>query len=165
MRRPTEPKDGPFTGPLWQGRELTHRLHELGAFAEALDGDVFVANEPPPPAEPGTMTMAHMEWSPVALDDVARRFLSVAHADGWIEPYDWVSWIQTPQANAYLTDADTILRAPAEDLGRLLTYAVRQERFVTNALLTFFGNGTMQRISQRAHDLAIDWREDSDGLS
>ena len=153
----------PFTGPRWQGAELTRRLHDLGAFAEALAGDVIVPNEPlPPPSEPGTMAMAHMEWSPIALDDDARRFLSVAHADGWIEPYDWVSWIRTPKATVYRTDADTILRAPAEDLGRLLTYAVRQERFVTNALLTFFDNGMMQRIAQRAHDLAIARREEPD---
>lgn len=87
-----------------------------------------------------------------ALDDTAGALVQAAYADGWVLPgFDWPEWIGTAEARALRDDPST---AGAEDLARLLTAVIRQDRFVEGALLGAFESGLMLAIIRRAAALA-----------
>ena len=64
--------------------------------------------------------------------------------------FDWGTWKQTPEAISLRDDAQVLARATPEQLSRLLTVCIRQDRFCEGALEGAFESGLLTRILERA---------------
>jgi len=84
------------------------------------------------------------------------RFLStsfeqIAYGLGWvILDFDWPTWKQTPEAISLRDDDQALAQATPEQLARLLTVCIRQDRFCEDALESAFESELLTRILERA---------------
>lgn len=89
-----------------------------------------------------------------ALSAPARDFASAAYRSGWVlESFDWLTWSRTAEARDLLSEPAAIAQATAEQLAKLLTLIMRQDRFVEGALLGRFRDGSILAIVRRAVEL------------
>jgi hypothetical protein len=129
------------------------QLIALGAWADRLADPEFelgswAGGERQPD---GAISMPWFELSPEAL-----AFLRDVGANGWIEPFDWMAWLQSP-AGRHLREAPGAIEAAGpDDLRRMLTAIVRSERFTDGSIEGAHGSGLLVRICRRAGDLARD---------
>jgi hypothetical protein len=87
------------------------------------------------------------------LSKEADEFLQAAYKHGWVlRNLNWPDWAQTEEAISLLQD-EALARATPEQLYRLLTVVIRQDRFVEGALLNAFESGLILRIVRRAADI------------
>lgn len=98
------------------------------------------------------------EWDSVGFrrSDFADRFVRHCYDDGWVLPdFDWSAWARSPEAQA-LREADAIRsQADADQLAKLLTVAIRQDRFVEGGLEGWHRQGLLAAICERARELAM----------
>jgi hypothetical protein len=97
------------------------------------------------------------------LTEGAQRFVQDCSDHGWIRgDLDWGTWAATPEAQRLRDDPAAIATADADDLAKLLTVAVRADRFSEGELLGAWESGLLRRIVDRAATLAAA-AEDVDG--
>ena len=97
--------------------------------------------------------------NPVHFDysESMSRFVDTAYEDGWVSPeVDWPSWMETAQARRLRDDPAAIPEATVEQLQKLLTTVIRQDRFVTGALAGAFESGMLTAILRRIDQLRVD---------
>lgn len=111
-------------------------------------GFVFGAWTAPEEAGPGMMVMGYFTLSPEA-----QAFLEDAY--GWVRDFDWTAWTKTPEADRLLDDPAAVAAADQDDLARMLTVLLRQDRFIEGSLNTSFESGFLTRILDRAAGLLI----------
>jgi hypothetical protein len=130
---------------------LSERLARLGAFADvfAADGFRFAEMRGGNETEPGVF---QMPWS--ELGEQAMAFHQLCYDDGWVVPFDWGSWKDTPEAIGLRDEPDTLSKATPEQLSKLLTTLVRQERFCEGSLQDAFETGLLTGIVKRAKALS-----------
>jgi hypothetical protein len=86
--------------------------------------------------------------------DPAEAFVRMAHDMGWVLPdLDWKSWKDGAEAGELLNCPETLARATPEQLAKLLTILVRQDRFVEGSLGRVFDSGLLVAIVRRADAL------------
>jgi hypothetical protein len=78
------------------------------------------------------------------------RFLETAYGNGWIISFNWSEWSRSDEARQLLRSEDGIERASLDQLRRLVTCILRQDRFVEGTLLRAFEDGIIPRIVERA---------------
>lgn len=80
----------------------------------------------------------------------------VQHCDaaGWVRPFDWAAWARTPEAETLRDDPTAMASATPEQLSRLLTTIIRNDRFSRGVLAACFESGLIVRILRRAKQLA-----------
>ena len=83
-------------------------------------------------------------------------FVRTCYESGWIQPFDWADWMGTPEAIELRDDPSVLERATPEQLGKLLTVIIRQDRFVEGALGSAFDSGLLTGIVRRASVLATE---------
>lgn len=84
------------------------------------------------------------------LSDKAGEFVSAAYDNGWVVGhFDWPAWSSTAAARRLRSDESAIAKATPEELARLLTVLIRQERFAEGTLLEAFESGIILRIVRR----------------
>lgn len=84
------------------------------------------------------------------------RFVETAYEDGWVSPeVDWPSWMETEEACRLRDDPAAIPEATVEQLQKLLTTVIRQDRFVTGALAGAFESGMLTAVVRRAEQLRL----------
>ena len=95
------------------------------------------------------------------LSPVASDFVSTCYKAGWIfKDFDgtewegWVDWKDSDEARRLRDDPSALDSAMSGQLGRLLTVLIRQERFVTGALIDAFESGLLVKILRRVAVLA-----------
>ena len=127
------------------------RLRAIGAFADELETPAFAAGRwhpmEPTREDPAVSTMPWYE-----LSDRAEAFTRAL--GGIIEPFDWPTWLPTPEAQALYRDRAVLAAATPEQLSRLATAIVRSDRFNEGALGEAFDAGVMAAIARRAAVLA-----------
>jgi|SRR5580704_2646204 hypothetical protein len=136
---------------------LKARLTKLGEFAAVFEADGFKfaemhgGNE----IEPGVYVMP---WS--ELSDAALQFVDTCYTDGWvIAEFNWSNWVRTAEAAGLLNDASNpspgikLADADPEQLAKLLTAIVRNERGCEGYLASTFESGLMMGIVRRAKEL------------
>ncbi|MFG1289098.1 DUF6508 domain-containing protein [Xanthobacter versatilis] len=102
--------------------------------------------------EPGVLQMPFIDYDPVV-----DAFVAVAYRQSWVlTDFDWQVWAQSDEAKALQGEETAIATATPEQLGRLITVCVRQERFCEGALMSAFDSGLILRIVERAAVLAGD---------
>lgn len=131
--------------------ETRDRLRAIGAFADELEAPGFVAGRwhpsEPTPDDPEVWSMPWYE-----LSERAEAFRSTLA--GIIEPFDWPTWLPTPEAQALYRDRAVLAAASPEQLSKLATAIVRSDRFTEGAIGEAFDDGVMAAIARRAEVLA-----------
>lgn len=79
--------------------------------------------------------------------DTVTRFVKALHTNGWVVPFDWISWKDTA---AQLVNSPALLASADEGtLRKLITTHIRQDRFCEGHLAAMFENGHFVQILQR----------------
>ena len=127
------------------------RLATIGAFAEELARPGFNAGRwhasEPTKEDPDVWSMGWYE-----LSDRADAF--VRALGGIVEPFDWPTWLPTPEAQALYHDPAALAAATPEELSRFATAILRSDRFHEGAIGDAFDVGVMAAIARRAAVLA-----------
>ena len=96
------------------------------------------------------------ERNPVAWD-----FIDACYKAGWImQDFDgtewrsWVEWKSSDEALRLRDDPAALQSAAPEQIGRLLTVLIRQDRFVEGSLAGAFESGFLVDILRRIAELA-----------
>jgi len=86
--------------------------------------------------------------------EVVTAFVEMAYQNGWVlTNFDWPKWAQTKEASRLRDNERALSRATSDQLAKLLTVCIRQDRFVEGALLGAFESGLILRIVRRAAEL------------
>ena len=116
-------------------------LQRLGSFVDVIGRPAFVA---------GSWGRAGFDYS----SDVM-TFCQYCYDDQWVMPgFDWPAWKGTAEAERFRQPKVILESATADDLARLLTIAIRQDRFVEGGLAGWFEAGLIKAICSRARLLA-----------
>ena len=96
--------------------------------------------------EPGVIQMPFVSYIPEV-----NTFVDAAYKKKWIkEDFNWGDWMSTEEACRLRDDPSLLAKASPDQLGKLLTVMIRQDRFAEGALLDGFETGLVLRIVQRA---------------
>jgi hypothetical protein len=94
-----------------------------------------------------------MPW--YELGPTALAFTRAVGEGGFMRTdFVWRDWISTPEAIALRTDRETLARATPDQLEKLLTMLIREDRFNEGALAYSFETGLIAAIARRAKALA-----------
>lgn len=97
-------------------------------------------------ASDGTITLPH-----ASLGDTAEAFVAAASLNEWVRrDFNGAEWAQTAEARQLRDDEPALASATADQLARLLTVCIRQNRFVDGALPGAFESGLILRVVRRA---------------
>ncbi len=135
---------------------LQQHLHGLAAFLPQFEqpGFCFGHWEGGEETEPGVLTMPYFSFSAVAS-----KFIRAAYDLEWVRlDFDWPAWAQTPEAVQFRDDARAMSNATPEQLSRLLTTVIRQDRFCDGELAEAFESGLLTAICRRAAELESEIR-------
>ena len=102
-------------------------------------------------SEPGQDGVMQMPWFDYGPD--ARRFMADVSGAGFVQPFDWMAWMRTPEAQALVADPSRIAVVDAEVLRRLLTSIIRGDRFTEGNVVGAFDSGVLLAIARRAQAL------------
>ena len=131
--------------------DLGTRLAAIGAFADELAAPGFHAGRwhasEPTPSDPDVWSVGWYE-----LSERAEAF--VRALGGIVEPFDWPTWLPTPEAQALYHDRAALAAATPDDLSKLATAILRSDRFHEGAIGEAFDVGVMAAIARRAAALA-----------
>jgi len=130
---------------------LVVRLERLAGFIAILESPDFVAAEyARVEPEAGMWTMSYPRYHP-EVD----RFVELAYEDGWVRTdFRWVDWCETNEARTLRDDPEALASATPDQLAKLITVVVRQERFYEGSLAGAFEDGLVLAIVRRARVLA-----------
>lgn len=97
---------------------LSERLARLGAFTDvfAADGFQFAEMRGRNEMESGVL---QMPWSEISGQAMA--FHQLCFDNGWVVPFDWGSWKDTPEAIGLRDEPNTLFKATPEQIPTLLT--------------------------------------------
>ncbi|MYD92410.1 MAG: hypothetical protein F4Y02_01690 [Chloroflexi bacterium] len=127
---------------MWEERRVdAESLKALAGFLPKFEAPGF---------EFGSWESGWFSPSQEALD-----FISACYESGWMKPdFDWPAWAGTDEASRLRDDPAAIENATPEQLSRILTVMVRQDRFVEGSLGGHFESGLIVRIVRRIANLA-----------
>ena len=125
----------------------------LAAFAERFSEPAATFGEMcggPDGSRPGDVIQMPF-W---AASPLASQFVEMAYDTGWVlGDFDWPSWLESDEARSLLSEPSGISSATVDQLHKLLTALIRQDRYCEGALLGSFENGTLRSIATRARKL------------
>ncbi len=123
-------------------------LKSLAGFLDRLSDPEFRAGEWVSPRDAGS---GAMQMPYVALGETAQAFLEAAYEKGWLDSqFNWPEWAESRTAQRLRDQPRFLASAGREDLSRLLTVVIRQDRFCEGALLDAFDSGLILGIVRRA---------------
>ncbi|WP_052041751.1 DUF6508 domain-containing protein [Paracoccus sphaerophysae] len=93
-----------------------------------------------------------MPW--FAQSDAISDFVKAAYDLDWVRSFDWPEWTQTEEAFRLRNDPEALAGATADQLAKLLTVVIRQDRFAEGSLAEAFDNGLILSILERAKVLS-----------
>jgi Family of unknown function (DUF6508) len=98
----------------------------------------------------GVIVMPRFEYSPQADE-----FRAAVGRSGLLQMgFAWPEWAGTPEAIALRTDHEALERATPDQLGKLLTMLIREDRFNEGALAESFESGLIAAVARRAATLS-----------
>jgi hypothetical protein len=133
------------------GTPAADRLQRLAAYVPALRGPAGTWIEARPPRGSETAADPYLMSSGVPrLTQAALGFVQMLYDAGWIlSDFDWAGWIDSDGERFWKTPA-TMIGASEDDLAKLLTALVRQDRFVEGTLQEAFANDAFLVAAERA---------------
>lgn len=130
---------------------LRERLHALAGFLPQFEERGFTFGQwvPPLSKETDALIIGYFRFS-----ETADAFLHMAYNAGWVLfDFDWGKWVQTPEAGELRDNPKVLAGATADQLAKLLTVVIRQERFCEGSLEAAFESGLLTGIVRRAAQL------------
>lgn len=129
---------------------LETRLHGLAAFLPLFEASDFqfgswLEDKPSPDG-----VLAFPEYR---ASNTAEAFVRAAYDHGWVIPFDWGEWKGTPEAARLRDEPTALAEATPEQLARLLTVCIRQDRFVEGELAGAYKSGLLTAIVRCAAKL------------
>jgi len=119
--------------------------YEFGAAFES-PGFKFGYWETPSPSEQGVVDLPYFQ-----TNETVSAFIEAAYRHDWVAAdFDWRKWTQTQEANALRNDPEALARANPEQISRLLTVCIREDRFCEGALQASYESGLLVRILRRS---------------
>ena len=77
--------------------------------------------------------------------------MQAAYDCGWVlSDFDWGSWAETAEATVLYEDRSALKNASPEQLAKLLTWQIRNDRFSEGSLSKSFDSGLLVGILGRA---------------
>lgn len=130
---------------------LRKRLDSLALFADSFESPDFEFGQwvCPPARDDGMLGLPYFALSPTASE-----FVCTCYEMGWVQEFDWPTWKCSSEAIRLRDCFAAMEEASPDQLGRLLTVLIRQERFVEGELNSAFDSGLLVRILQRIASLA-----------
>jgi len=128
--------------------QLVEKLRGIAAFLPSFQAPHFKFGQwtKPPSDQPGVMILPYF-----SLSEMAWSFEQKAYDLGWVMPdFDWGARKQTPEAISLRDDDQASAQATPDQLARLLTVCIRQDRFCEGTLEGAFESGLLTRILERA---------------
>ena len=128
-------------------------MQRLGEFSLIFDQKEFEFGEMlTTDARTGELTMPYYSFS-----TGADAFIKTCYECGWVlTNFDWPTWQSTPEAIKLRDNPSTIASATPDQIAKLLTVLIRQERFSDGTLAGAFKSGLLGAILRRAMSLAHD---------
>lgn len=135
------------------GMTARRRLEGLAAWVPRLEHPSFSAGSWEPTREDanGVLQLGYFVDSPAV-----EAFRADLGRLGWVQPFDWMAWLGTPEGRRLADDQAALAEASADDLQHLLTAIVRSDRFSEGSLAGAFESGLVLAICRRAATLASD---------
>jgi hypothetical protein len=130
---------------------MSDALRALAAFLPVLEQPGFKAGslQGGEEVEPRVFAMPFVNYAEAVI-----RFTEAAYAHGWVRSdLDCGEWGKTEEAISLQSTPAKLAGATTEQLARLLTLVIRQDRFVEGALLAAFECGLILGIVRRATEL------------
>jgi hypothetical protein len=115
------------------------RLLRLATFLEEFQNSEF--------------SFGHWDKIGFRRSEAAQRFANHCNDDGWVIGFDWPAWKGTAEAQQFVKPDAILTHASSSDLEKLLTLAIRQDRFVEGGLNSWFEAGLLTAILARAKEL------------
>ncbi len=81
------------------------------------------------------------------------EFIKALYHNNVMQPFNWVSWRDSPEAQNFLSNPNRIKGAPMEVLVKLLIHFVRADRFISGYLVSAIDDGFILAILERLDDL------------
>ena len=128
-------------------------LAALAAFSERLRAADATFGDYVPISGKGTETEPYtFPWYRVS--DLGTAFFNAMYETGWVmEGFDWITWKGTPEAQRFFKRNEAVVAADAEQLTKLITTVVRQDRYCDGTLEWAFSSGLLLAIAVRAEAL------------
>jgi Family of unknown function (DUF6508) len=128
------------------------RLKHLAAFGPILRDPATVFGAWHEMTGKGTMRNAYtFPW--FEYSDVANRFQKMLYDGGCIRDFDWGEWKDGPEGQNLFGHRQAIAAADCDQLAKLLTTLVRQDRFVEGLLAEAYEHKILLAIVERAEGL------------
>jgi hypothetical protein len=131
--------------------EIIARL--LPEFERPDARDRFSTTIRPPPTDDGYASLPYDEPGPLET-----AFIAALKEGAWLlgAPFSPVDWIQSPEGQLLTRHPAALAKATSEQLARLLTTLLRQERFSDGTLSDAFDRGILLAVVRRAEMLTRD---------
>lgn len=132
--------------------DLRRRLRILADTLPTLEAPDFVAGRwhYSEQRDDGVLTMPWFELGPMGLAFVR----AVGESGFMLTGFAWPDWASTPEAVALRTDREALAQAAPDQLAKLLTMLIREDRFNEGALAHSLESGLIAAIARRAKVLA-----------
>ncbi len=127
---------------------LRQRLRRLSSYLPHFEADGFQFGRwtSSDASRPGEFVMPTFEFSAVASE-----FIHAAYDAQWVQKnFDWSKWMAEPEATSLRDDPAVLARATPDQIARLLTVLIRQERFCEGSLASAHKSGLPGGILRRA---------------
>ena len=86
-----------------------------------------------------------------SLSPEAKAFNKMIYQEGWIlDGFEWPEWAQTDEFKDLFSKPDSLAKASAHQLAKLLTALARKERFCEGTMASAYSYGLLAGITQRA---------------
>ena len=131
---------------------LKSRLRKLADYAPIFDAPDFLFGETVmPSSDPSSVESFPFYRQSEAADS----FVQECYAGGWVlTDFNWSEWKSTPEAMDLFLLPETIHKATSDQLAKVLTVVIRQERFCEGSLGNAFKRGVLSAVVGRAAFLA-----------
>jgi hypothetical protein len=132
---------------------LARRLEALASFAVRLkDARVPFGIWRPAIGSGATEDPLTLPW--FSLSELGNDFVLMVYETGWmLKDFDWASWVHSRHGQQIANDRTVLVNASAEQLAKLLTALIRQDRFVEGVLSKAYESGLLLAITERAQAL------------
>jgi hypothetical protein len=134
------------------------RLARLAAFAPLFRDPTTVFGIRHPDTGTGTRDDP-WKFGWYQLSEVGTKFVEMLYGAGWVmRNFDWPNWAWSEEAQRLCSDRATLVTTNCDQLAKLLTALVRQDRFCDGVLEEAFEDGLLRAIAERAETLTVEER-------
>ncbi|MGV2417825.1 MAG UNVERIFIED_CONTAM: DUF6508 domain-containing protein [Paenibacillus polymyxa] len=132
-------------------KHTTEQFDALIAFLPIFEKEGFRFSTP---SEPRQNENGYWSMPYTILSDEGLAFVQACYDNDWIVNYDWGTYAQTDEAQQLRDDPSALSEATEDQVSKVLTIVVRQERFCDGSLSLAHESGFLTGILRRLEQLS-----------